>query len=52
MNRQTFEQILDTEVSEAEKAQFLAEQQFLRSLEWEVKNLKITPPVDLWGTGA
>ena len=52
MSRQTFEQILASEVSEAEKTQFSAEQEFIRSLEWELKNLKITPPVDLWANGA
>ena len=46
----TFDEIISVPLTEAEKRQFLAEQAFMREVEWAAKHLQ-KPDNDLWGDG-
>lgn len=52
MNIPTFEQILSTPMTDTDKAQFMAEQEFIRQVDWAAKNLKVSPLNELWGHAA
>jgi hypothetical protein len=52
MNAPTFEQIIADPATDAEKSQFMAEQEFMRSIEWNARNLNTLPLNDFWSQAA